>query len=96
MIIGRQPDEARQSEDGLREVLAPKGWLKRVPFGQRKEQQPGDVPQTWADVSKAGRLFNYKPTISFKDGVTEFYNWQKAQLSFWSSVTLHCLLRRSR
>jgi len=25
MIIGRQPDEARQSEDGLREVLAPKG-----------------------------------------------------------------------
>jgi UDP-glucuronate 4-epimerase len=47
-----------------------------------KEQQPGDVPQTWADVTKAGELFNYKPTISFKDGVTEFYKWQKAQRSF--------------
>jgi UDP-glucuronate 4-epimerase len=47
-----------------------------------KEQQPGDVPQTWADVTKAGELFNYKPTISFKDGVAEFYKWQKAQRSF--------------
>jgi UDP-glucuronate 4-epimerase len=48
----------------------------------RQSEQPGDVPQTWADVSKAGRLFGYKPTISFKDGVTEFYKWQKAQRSF--------------
>ena len=48
----------------------------------RLPEQPGDVPQTWADVTKAGRLFGYKPTISFKDGVTEFYKWQKAQRSF--------------
>lgn len=30
-----------------------------------------DVPQTWADVSKANKLFGYKPTISFKEGVTD-------------------------
>ena len=48
----------------------------------RQSLQPGDVPQTWADVSKADKLLNYKPTISFKDGVTEFYKWEKARSSF--------------
>jgi len=41
-----------------------------------------DVPQTWADVTKANKLFGYKPSISFKDGVTEFYKWQKAKQTF--------------
>jgi UDP-glucuronate 4-epimerase len=48
----------------------------------RQSEQPGDVPQTWADVSKANKLFGYKPSTSFKDGVTEFYKWQKAKSSF--------------
>jgi UDP-glucuronate 4-epimerase len=48
----------------------------------RQSEQPGDVPQTWADVSKANKLFGYKPSISFKDGVTEFYKWQKVKSSF--------------
>jgi len=48
----------------------------------RLPEQPGDVPQTWADVSKAQKLFDYHPTISFKEGVTEFYKWQKARSSF--------------
>ena len=41
----------------------------------RQSEQPGDVPQTWADVTKAGELFGYKPTITFKEGVTKFYKW---------------------
>ena len=41
----------------------------------RQSEQPGDVRQTWADVSKAGELWGYKPTTSFKDGVTAFYEW---------------------
>jgi len=45
----------------------------------RLPQQPGDVPQTWADVSKAGVLFGYKPTTSFNDGVERFYDWWKSQ-----------------
>jgi UDP-glucuronate 4-epimerase len=48
----------------------------------RQSEQPGDVPQTWADVSKANKLFNYKPAITFKEGVTEFYKWQKTRSSF--------------
>jgi UDP-glucuronate 4-epimerase len=60
----------------IEEVVGKKAIIDRLP------QQPGDVPQTWADVTKAGELFGYKPTISFKDGVTEFYKWQKARSSF--------------
>lgn len=45
----------------------------------RLRQQPGDVPQTWADVSKAGRLFDYKSTTSFKEGVTSFYQWWRSK-----------------
>jgi UDP-glucuronate 4-epimerase len=41
----------------------------------RQPEQPGDVPQTWADVAHANELFNYKPTTSFKDGVTAFHDW---------------------
>ncbi|MDA9589756.1 GDP-mannose 4,6-dehydratase [Opitutales bacterium] len=48
----------------------------------RQSEQPGDVPQTWADVSKANQLFGYKPTITFKQGVEKFVEWRKAQLSF--------------
>lgn len=44
----------------------------------RQSEQPGDVPQTWADVAKADDLFGYKPSISFKNGVSQFYKWQKA------------------
>jgi len=57
----------------IEEVVGKKAIIDRQP------EQPGDVPQTWADVTKAGELIGYKPTISFKQGVTEFYSWQKAQ-----------------
>lgn len=42
----------------------------------RLPEQPGDVRQTWADVSKAKELWGYQPTTSFKAGVTSFYEWR--------------------
>lgn len=45
----------------------------------RQPEQPGDVPQTWADISKAKQLLGYQPTTSFKDGVEQFYEWWKRQ-----------------
>jgi UDP-glucuronate 4-epimerase len=40
-----------------------------------QSEQPGDVPQTFADVSKAKRLLNYHPTTQLKDGLKFFYDW---------------------
>jgi len=37
--------------------------------------QPGDVDITYADISKAGRLLNYKPKVSFEEGIKKFVDW---------------------
>lgn len=41
------------------------------------ELQPGDVPDTYADVNDLVREFNYKPNTSVKDGVSKFVSWYK-------------------
>ena len=40
-------------------------------------EQPGDVKQTWADVSKAGKLLGYKSDYSIDKGLAEFAKWFK-------------------
>ena len=40
--------------------------------------QPGDVPITFADISKARRLLNYSPTTKIEDGIPKFVDWFRA------------------
>lgn len=37
--------------------------------------QPGDMTVTYADISKAGRLLNWTPKITFEDGVKRLTAW---------------------
>jgi UDP-glucuronate 4-epimerase len=37
--------------------------------------QPGDVPQTYADVTKARRLLGYNPQTQIEDGIHRFVEW---------------------
>eukprot|EP00978_Attheya_sp_CCMP212_P016790 scaffold44298_cov47-Attheya_sp.AAC.2 len=39
--------------------------------------QPGDVPYTCADVSKAQRMLGYKAQISFEDGIRKTAQWYR-------------------
>ena len=39
--------------------------------------QPGDVPDTYADVTDLVEQFGYKPNISVKDGIANFAKWFK-------------------
>ena len=39
--------------------------------------QPGDVPDTYADVDDLVREFSYKPSTSIKLGVKNFVDWYK-------------------
>ncbi len=43
----------------------------------RQPLQPGDVPITYADVSKAARDLGYAPTTSVRDGVARFWAWYR-------------------
>ena len=40
--------------------------------------QPGDVPDTYANVEDLVKEFNYKPSMPVKTGVTNFVNWYRS------------------
>jgi len=40
-----------------------------------KPEQPGDVPKTWADVSKAEKLLDYHPDTPIREGVPKYVEW---------------------
>jgi len=39
--------------------------------------QKGDVPITFADISKAKKLLNYQPKIQIEEGIKRFVEWYK-------------------
>ena len=61
----------------LEDVLGVEAKLQRLP------EQPGDVPQTWADIGKAEQLFGYRPTTTLVEGLEQFSSWlrRSARLS---------------
>ena len=38
-------------------------------------EQPGDMPRTCADISKARKLLGYNPTTRLSDGLPRFVDW---------------------
>jgi UDP-glucuronate 4-epimerase len=49
---------------------------KRV-IHERNPPQPGDVPQTWANISKASRLLGYRPATRLEEGLEKFVAWYR-------------------
>jgi UDP-glucuronate 4-epimerase len=43
--------------------------------------QPGDVPQTFADISKARALLGYDPQTQIEKGILSFVEWWKENSS---------------
>ena len=57
--------------DGLERALgrtAERQWLP---------EQPGDVPQTWANIDKAQALLGYSPTTALAEGIARFAAWRE-------------------
>lgn len=51
--------------------------LGRKALIDRRPLQPGDVPQTFADVEKARRLLGYNPQTQIEEGIRRFIEWFK-------------------
>ena len=49
--------------------------LGRPAILNRQPAQPGDVPITFADISKARALLGYNPTIKIDEGIPRFVEW---------------------
>lgn len=53
----------------IEEALGKKATITRLP------DQPGDVPITFADIGKAGRILGYCPATGFREGIEKFLEW---------------------
>ena len=53
----------------LEESVGKKAVIDRQPM------QPGDVPVTYADISKARRLLGYAPSTRIQEGIPKFVEW---------------------
>jgi UDP-glucuronate 4-epimerase len=40
--------------------------------------QPGDVPLTWADISKSSRVLGYQPRTPLAEGLKKFISWYRS------------------
>jgi UDP-glucuronate 4-epimerase len=61
--------ELRELISLLEKELDRKAQIDRQPL------QPGDVPQTYADITKARRLLGYDPQTQIEEGIHRFVEW---------------------
>lgn len=61
--------------ESLQSVLGKKAVIDRQPM------QPGDVPITFADISKARTKLDYDPRVPFEQGIKLFADWFKKSQS---------------
>ena len=53
----------------IEENLGKKAKIRRLP------DQPGDVPITYANISKAQKLLGYQPKVNIEEGIARFVDW---------------------
>ncbi len=58
-----------QMIETIEKVFNKKAIINRLPM------QAGDVPETYANVTKAKELLNYQPSLSFEAGIEKFKEW---------------------
>ena len=70
-IGNNKPEKLLTFIETLEEIIGIEAKKEYLPM------QPGDVYQTYADVSELEKNFNFKPQTSIKEGLTEFVNWYR-------------------
>ena len=63
------PVQLFQLVQKLEGIIGKRAILNHLP------PQAGDVPLTWADISKARRLLNYEPHTPLEQGLEQFWEW---------------------
>ncbi len=53
----------------IEKIIEKKAVIEQLP------EQPGDVPKTFADISKAKQLLGYEPKTRLNEGLQKFYEW---------------------
>jgi UDP-glucuronate 4-epimerase len=70
-IGNNNPVELMEYIEALEQALGVKAEKELLPL------QPGDVPDTYADVADLVEEFGYKPNMSVSQGIENFANWYR-------------------
>ena len=70
-IGNSSPVELIDYIDAIENALGKKAIKKLLPL------QPGDVPDTYANVDDLVQQFNYKPATTVQDGIQRFVDWYR-------------------
>ena len=70
-IGNNKPVQLMDYIDALEKTLGKKAKINFLPL------QPGDVPDTYANVDNLNKKFSYKPLTSVIEGVSSFVKWYK-------------------
>jgi len=84
-IINPGSDEPIVLMDAIRLVEELVGKKANIKY---KPRHPADVLATWADIGKAERLLNWRPQVSFEDGVRRAVEWYKENQEWAREVNL--------
>ncbi|MDW8343191.1 MAG: GDP-mannose 4,6-dehydratase [Verrucomicrobiae bacterium] len=63
----------RELVEHIQSALGKKAEIRWLP------EQPGDVPVTYADVTKAGKLLGFRPQVRIEEGIRRFVEWYLAE-----------------
>jgi UDP-glucuronate 4-epimerase len=64
-----QTIQLRELISAIENAVGKKAKINKLP------EQPGDMPLTYADISKARKLLGYNPTTKLSEGLPRFVDW---------------------
>lgn len=70
-IGNNKPVQLMEYINSLEKALGKKAKINFLPL------QPGDVPDTYANVNNLVKEFNYKPSTTINEGISNFVKWYK-------------------
>ncbi|MEG2050936.1 MAG: GDP-mannose 4,6-dehydratase [Oscillospiraceae bacterium] len=77
-IGNNKPESLMFFVETLEKCLIKEGIIDKPVTKKLLSMQPGDVYQTYADISELVKDFNFKPNTSLEEGLERFVKWYKS------------------
>jgi UDP-glucuronate 4-epimerase len=79
---GNQPVSLIAIIEKLEKLLGKKAIMENKPFHK------ADIDSTWADISKAARILDWRPSVSLDSGLARCVDWYRENLPWSANIKL--------
>ncbi|MDD5101534.1 MAG: GDP-mannose 4,6-dehydratase, partial [Endomicrobiaceae bacterium] len=79
---GNNPYELNYVIKLIEQYLGKKAKINKKPFHK------ADIVATWADISQAKKILNWKPTVSLEKGIKNTVEWYLENKSWFKNIKL--------